>query len=249
MTRLADKVAIVTGGTSGIGLAIAKRFAAEGAAVVITGRRDAQLQDALGEIGHDALGVQADMSNLADVDRLYSEVRKRHGRIDVLVANAGLGEFRALADITVDHYEHTFATNVKGTLFTVQRALDQLVDGAAIMLIGSTAGSSGTPAFSVYGATKAAIRSFARSWMIDLKDRHIRVNVLSPGPIETPGLHGLSSNDDEAAQSRAFMESMVPLARLGQPAEVANAALFLCSDEASFVNGVELFVDGGTNQY
>ena len=246
--RLQGKVAVVTGGTSGIGLAVAKRFAAEGARVFITGRRQAELDAAVRDIGANATGVRGDVSNLADIDRLYEVVRQTQDRIDILFANAGGGEFAPLGAITEEHFDKTFAINVKGTLFTVQKALPLLRDGASIILTGSTAGSTGAPAFSVYGATKAAIRSFARNWVPDLKDRRIRVNTLSPGPINTPGLHGLGKTEQETRQILDFLASSVPMNRLGDPDEVARAAVFLASDDSSFVNGVELFVDGGMVQ-
>ncbi len=248
MGKLDGKVAVITGANSGIGLASAKRFAREGARVFITGRRQRELDEALAEVGHDARGIQGDIANLADLDRLYGVVREEAGRIDILLANAGGGEFMPLSGITEDHYDRIFATNVKGTLFTVQKALPLLVDGASVILTGSTAGSTGVPAFSVYGASKAAIRSFARSWIQDLAPRRIRVNVLVPGPTSTPGLHGLAPTEE---QNRAFvsaMEAAVPLGRLGTSDEIANAALFLASDESSFVNGSELYADGGAAQ-
>ena len=250
MTKhLEGKVAVVTGGTSGIGLAIARRFTAEGASVFITGRRQAELDAAVQTIGLGVTGVRADMSNLQDIDRLYQMIQQSNPRIDILVANAGGGEFASIGSISEAHYETTFATNVKGVLFTVQKALHLLSDGSSIILTGSTAGSRGTAAFSIYSATKAAVRSFARSWMLDLKDRHIRVNVVSPGPIDTPGLHGLGKSDEDAEQFKAVMRSMIPLGRLGRPEEVASLAVFLASDEASFINGAELFADGGAAQY
>jgi NAD(P)-dependent dehydrogenase (short-subunit alcohol dehydrogenase family) len=196
MGRLDNKVAVITGANSGIGLASAERFAQEGAQVFMTGRRQGELDAAVAKVGRGAVGVQGDIANLADLDRLYNVVRSEAGRIDILFANAGGGEFAALSDITEEHFERTFATNVKGTLFTVQKALPLLVDGASVILTGSTAASTGTPAFSVYGASKAAIRSFARNWSLDLSARGIRVNVLVPGPTSTPGLHGLSSTED-----------------------------------------------------
>ncbi|QRN96677.1 SDR family oxidoreductase [Archangium violaceum] len=246
--RLQGKVAVVTGGTSGIGLATAKRFAAEGAWVFITGRRQAELDAAVKEIGANATGVQGDVSNLADIDRLYEAVRQKQDRIDILFANAGGGEFSPLGAITEEHFDKTFTINVKGTLFTVQKALPLLRDGASVILTGSTAATKASSAFSVYGATKAAIRSFARNWMLELKDRRIRVNTLSPGPIKTPGLHGLGKTEEEARQILDFLARSVPMNRLGDPDEVARAAVFLAADDSSFVNGIELFVDGGMVQ-
>lgn len=248
MGRLDNKVAIITGANSGIGLASAKRFAQEGARVFMTGRRQAELDAAVAEVGHGARGVQGDIAKLADLDRLYEIVGKEAGRIDVLFANAGGGTFSALSEITEEHYERTFATNVKGTLFTVQKALPLLMDGASVILTGSSAGSTGAPAFSVYSASKAAIRNFARSWIQDLAPRRIRVNVLVPGTTSTPGLHALSPSE---AADRAFVateQASIPLGRMGRPDEIAAAALFLASDESSFVNGSELFADGGKAQ-
>lgn len=246
--RLQGKVAIVTGGTTGIGLATGKRFAAEGARVFITGRRQAELDAAVKEIGERATGVRSDVSNLADLDRLFEVVKQQGAPIDVLFANAGGGEFAPLGAITEEHFDKTFATNVKGMLFTVQKALPLLRDGASIILNGSTAASTGSPAFSVYSATKAAVRSFARTWALDLKDRGIRVNVISPGPIDTPGLHGILATEEQAQQIKASLVASIPLGRLGLPEEVAKAAVFLASDDSSFTNGTELFVDGGMAQ-
>lgn len=246
--RFNNKVVVVTGGTSGIGLATAKAFAAEGAAVFITGRRQEALDAALKEIGGHVTGVRGDMANLADIDRLYEAVQQQHAQIDVVFANAGGGEMVALGDITEDHYQRTFDTNVKGVLFTVQKALPLLKDGAAIVLTGSTAGISGTANFSVYSATKAAVRNFARNWILDLKDRHIRVNTVSPGATETAGLNDLFGGGDQAEGVKNYLASLIPAARVGQPEEVARAVLFLASDEASFINGAELFVDGGQAQ-
>ena len=246
--RLEQKVAVVTGGTTGIGLAVAQRFASEGASVFITGRRQPELDAAVRSIGHNAVGVRADMSVLADIDRLYDTVQQSHGQIDVLMANAGGGDFAPLGSITEEQYERTFGTNVKGTIFTVQKALPLLKDGGSVILTGSSTSIKGTAAFSIYSATKAAIRNLARSWMLDLKDRGIRVNVISPGPIETPGLLGLAADAEQEKQLRAGLSASVPVGRLGRPDEVANMALFLASDEASFVNGAELFVDGGEVQ-
>lgn len=246
--KLQGKVAVVTGGSSGIGLATAKRFAAEGASVFITGRRQAELDAAVRSIGGNSTGVRADMASLADIDRLYDAVQQKHSQIDVLFANAGGGEFAPLGAISEEHFDKTFATNVKGVLFTVQKALPLLRDGASVILTGSTAGSMGTPAFSVYSATKAAVRNFARSWVLDLKERGIRVNVISPGPIGTPGLFGLAANEDEVKQLSGHLASLIPLGRLGDPDEVGKLAVFLASDDSSFINGAELFVDGGMAQ-
>ncbi|WP_437947470.1 glucose 1-dehydrogenase [Sorangium sp. So ce296] len=246
--KLQGKVAIVTGGSTGIGLATAKRFAAEGARVFITGRRQAELDAAVREIGERATGVRSDVSSLADLDRLFEVVKQRGAPIDVLFANAGGGELAPLGAITEEHFDKTFAINVKGVLFTVQKALPLLRDGASIILNGSTAASTGSPAFSVYSATKAAVRSFARTWALDLKDRGIRVNVLSPGPIDTPGLRGLGATEEQARQIKASLVASTPLGRLGLPEEVAKAAVFLASDDSSFTNGSELFVDGGMAQ-
>jgi len=248
MGSLEGKVAVVTGANSGIGLATAKRFARAGARLFMTSRRQAELDDAVREVGGNARGVRGDVSVLADLDRLYEVVRQEAGVIDVLFANAGGGEFMALGGITESHYERTFATNVKGTLFTVQKALPLLRDGGSIILTGSTAATTGTPAFSVYSASKAAIRSFARTWILDLAPRRIRVNVLAPGATSTPGWHGLAASEEQNRQMQALTKAATPLGRLGAPEETASAALFLASDESSFVNGIELFVDGGSAQ-
>jgi NAD(P)-dependent dehydrogenase (short-subunit alcohol dehydrogenase family) len=247
--KLEGRVAVVTGGNSGIGLATAKRFVAEGAYVFITGRRQAELDRAVEEIGPRAVGIRADSSNLADLDGLYDRVKIEKGRIDVLFANAGGGSMLPLGSITEEQYEDTFGRNVKGVLFTVQKALPLLVDGASVILTGSTAAAGGTPAFSVYAASKAAVRAFARNWILDLKERRIRVNVISPGPTRAPGLVDLAGPD--AAQQQGLLDHMaaqVPLGRVGDPDEIARAAVFLASDDASFVTGAELFVDGGEAQ-
>jgi NAD(P)-dependent dehydrogenase (short-subunit alcohol dehydrogenase family) len=246
--RLAGKVAVVTGGSSGIGLATAERFAAEGARVFLTGRRPEELAAAVTRVGHGAVGVRGDVSVLADLDRLYALVKEQAGRVDVLFANAGGGEFAPLGEITEAHYDKTFGTNVKGLLFTVQKALPLMPDGASIVLNASIVSIKGMPAFSVYSATKAAVRSFARSWTTDLKARRIRVNVVSPGPIDTPAIDGLAADEAGAKAFKAGMAAQVPLGRIGTPDEIAKAALFLASDDSSFVAGVELFVDGGMAQ-
>ncbi len=246
--RFENKVVVVTGGTSGIGLAAAKAFAAEGASVFVTGRRQETLDAAVKAIGGRVTGVRGDMAKLADIDRLYDAVQQKHAQIDVVFANAGGGEFAPLGAITEEHYQSTFDTNVKGVLFTVQKALPLLRDGASIVLTSSTTGTSGTPAFSVYSATKAAVRNFARNWILDLKDRHIRVNAISPGVTETAGLNELFGGGDQAQGTKDYLASLIPAGRVGQPEEIAKAVLFLASDESSFINGIELFVDGGQAQ-
>jgi NAD(P)-dependent dehydrogenase (short-subunit alcohol dehydrogenase family) len=246
--KLEGKIALVTGGTSGIGLATAKRFVAEGAKVVITGRRKDVLDAAVKEIGSSATGIQADAGNLADLDRLFAQIKQEHGRIDVLFANAGGGEFATIDKITEEHFDKTFGTNVKGVVFTVQKALPLIPDGGTIVLNASIVSVKGIPAFGVYNATKAAVRSFARTWTNELKDRQIRVNVVSPGPIDTPAIDGLTKTEEEAKQFKAGMAAQVPLGRIGHPDEIAKAVVFLASDDSSFVAGVELFVDGGMVQ-
>lgn len=248
MTKLEGKVAVITGGNSGIGLATAQRFVAEGAYVYITGRRQGLLDEAVKQIGRNITGVQSDISNLADLDRLYTTVKQRHDHIDILFANAGGGELVALEAITEAHFDQTINTNVKGTLFTVQKALPLLRDGGSVILTGSTTSITGIEALSVYSAAKAAVRSFARSWILDLRARQIRVNTISPGPTNTPGLNGLVQTEEEREQLLTHFASIVPLGRLGDPDEIAKAAVFLASDESSFVNGIELFVDGGQAQ-
>ncbi|BDM22825.1 MULTISPECIES: SDR family NAD(P)-dependent oxidoreductase [Pseudomonas] len=246
--KLEGKIALVTGGTTGIGLATAKRFAEEGAHVYITGRRQAELDKAVALVGN-ATGIAVDSTRLEQLDALYARIAQEKGRLDVLFANAGGGSMLPLGDITEAHYDDTFDRNVKGVLFTVQKALPLLAQNASIILTGSTAGSSGTAAFSVYSASKAAVRAFARSWILDLKDRAVRVNTLSPGATRTPGLVDLAGPDAGQQQGLLdYLASQVPLGRVGEPVEIANAAVFLASDDASFVNGAELFVDGGQAQ-
>lgn len=246
--KLEGKVAVVTGGNSGIGLATAKRFAAEGARVVITGRRQVELDAAVKEIGGDTLGVRGDVANLADLDRLFDLVKQKYSRVDVLFANAGVAEHARLGEITEAHYDKTFNINVKGVLFTVQKALPLVPAGGSIILNASIVSTMGMEAFSVYSATKAALRSFARTWTADLKGRNIRVNAVSPGPIDTPGVDGLAGGPEEAKAFKAQLATAVPLGRVGQPDEIAKAAVFLASDDSSYVTGIELFVDGGMAQ-
>jgi NAD(P)-dependent dehydrogenase (short-subunit alcohol dehydrogenase family) len=234
-------MAVITGGTSGIGLATAKLFVKEGAYVFITGRRQKELDAAVQAIGRNVTGVQGDVARLADLDRLYEAVKTK-GRIDVVFANAGVAEFAPIGKITEEHFDKLFDTNVKGTLFTVQKALALMNDGGSIILNGSVASVKGTPAFGVYGATKAALRSFVRTWTSDLKDRHIRSNVVSPGPTDTPIVDG------QPEDAIARIVSTIPMGRMGDPDEIAKAALFLASDDSSFVTGIELFVDGGRAQ-
>ncbi len=229
-------------------MATAKRFVAEGAQVVITGRRKEVLETAVQEIGTRATGIQADAGNLADLDKLYAQIKQQHGRIDVLFANAGGGEFATLEQATEAHFDKTFASNVKGVFFTVQKALPLIPEGGTIVLNASIVSVKGTPAFGVYNATKAAVRSFARTWTNELKDRKIRVNVVSPGPIDTPGVDGLTQDAEQARQLKAALASQVPLGRIGDPDEIAKAVSFLASDDSSFVAGIELFVDGGMVQ-
>jgi NAD(P)-dependent dehydrogenase (short-subunit alcohol dehydrogenase family) len=242
MNKLQNKVAVITGGTSGIGLATAKRFVAEGAYVFIMGRRRQELDAAVKDIGANACGVQGDIGSLADLDRLYGIVKEKKRSIDILFANAGVGEVIPTAAVTEEHFDKTFDVNVKGTLFTVQKALPLFNDGGSIILTGSIASVKGLPAFGVYSASKAAIRSFVRTWTMELKDRKIRANVISPGTIDTPILAPMPK------QAIAQIVAGIPMGRMGQPDEIAKAAVFLASDDSSFVTGIELFVDGGTAQ-
>jgi NAD(P)-dependent dehydrogenase (short-subunit alcohol dehydrogenase family) len=240
--KLQGKVALITGGTEGIGLATATLFAQEGAYVFITGRRQKQLDEAVKTIGSNVSGVQGDVAKLADLDRLYKTVADVKGQIDVVFANAGVGEFAPLGGISEEHFDKLFNLNVRGALFTVQKALPLMNEGGSIILNGSVASAKGTPAFGVYAASKAAIRSFARTWTSDLKDRHIRANVVSPGPTDTPLVN--RQHPDVIAR----IVSTIPMGRMGKPDEIAKAALFLASDDSSFVTGIELFVDGGRAQ-
>jgi NAD(P)-dependent dehydrogenase (short-subunit alcohol dehydrogenase family) len=245
MSGLLDgKVAVVTGGTSGIGLAIARRFVAEGALVFITGRRQAQIDEAAAELGPQAVGVRCDVGNLAELDALYDVIRQRSGRIDVLVANAGVGEPAVLGDYTEEQFDRMFATNVKGAVFGVQKAMPLLSQGASVILIGSSASQRPGPGMEVYGATKAALRNFARSWTLNTQKNGFRVNVLSPGSVRTPGLLGIVPKDQQDDFART-MAGMLPSGRLGDPDDVASAALLLASDTAQHINGADLFIDGG----
>ncbi|WP_285428223.1 glucose 1-dehydrogenase [Pseudomonas sp. lyk4-R2A-8] len=248
MSRLNGKIAVITGGNSGIGLASAIRFAEEGARVVIVGRRQEELDKALGLIGPNAIAIQGDISKLDDLERIFTQIKATKGRIDVLFANAGLGDFEPIGSITEASFDRTFGINVKGTLFTVQNALPLMSAGGSVILTGSTTGTMGTQAFSVYSATKAALRNFARSWALDLKGTGIRVNVISPGPISTPGLDLALSGTGQKDAIIDDMTGQIPLGRIGQAEEVAAAALFLASDESSFMTGSEMFVDGGFAQ-
>jgi NAD(P)-dependent dehydrogenase (short-subunit alcohol dehydrogenase family) len=246
--KLNGKVALITGGNSGIGLATAKRFVNEGAYVFVTGRRKEELNTAVKEIGKNVTAVQGDVSNLSDLDRLFAQIKKEKGKIDIVFANAGVARYAPLGEITEEFYDSIFDINVKGVLFTVQKALPLLPDGASIILNGSIVASKGFSSNSVYSATKAAVRSFARTWTTDLKDRRIRVNAVSPGPIDTPGLNELLASSETGKQRKKMILNAVPLGRLGTPDEIAKAVVFLACDDSSYVTGTELFVDGGFAQ-
>ncbi len=248
MTKLEGKIALVTGGNSGIGLATAKQFVAEGAYVYITGRRQVELDAAVEAIGKNVTAVQSDVSNLADLDRLFATIKLELGHLDIIFANAGGGQIAPLGAITEEHFDKTFNVNVKGLLFTVQKALPLLPEGASIILNASITSIKGTPAFSVYSATKAAVRSFARNWILDLRERKIRVNAISPGVVPTPGYDHLGLNDQQLQEFVDSQAVTIPLGRVGTPNEIAKAVVFLASDDSSFVNGIELFVDGGMAQ-
>ena len=248
MGKLDGRVALVTGGNSGIGLATAQEFAAEGAYVFITGRREAELAAAVKEIGRNVTGIRADVSNCGDLDQLFSRIKNEKRKLDIVFANAGVAKYAALGHITEELYDSIFDVNVKGVLFTVQKALPLIPEGGSIILNASIVGSKGLPANSVYSATKAAVRSFARTWTTDLKDRHIRVNVVSPGSTDTPGLSELFGSSEVGQQRLKMISSLVPLGRLAKPKEIARAVVFLASDDSSYITGTELFVDGGFAQ-
>jgi NAD(P)-dependent dehydrogenase (short-subunit alcohol dehydrogenase family) len=249
MSKLEGKVAVITGGNSGIGLATAQRFVAEGAHVFITGRRQGELDAAVKQVGRNVTAVQGDVSNLADLDRLYTTVKQQKGHIDILFANAGTGQFARLGAITEEHFDTTFNANVKGLLFTVQKALPLLKDGSSVILNASIVASTGSPAFSVYSASKAAVRSFARTFTSDLKDRKIRVNAISPGVIPSPGYRdSLGMTEEQVKQYADSVVGNIPLGRAGTLDEIAQVVSFLASDESSYITGIELVVDGGMTQ-
>jgi NAD(P)-dependent dehydrogenase (short-subunit alcohol dehydrogenase family) len=247
--KLEGKIAVITGGNSGIGLATAKRFVSEGAYVFITGRRQKELDVALSEIGKNVVGIQGDVSNLEDLDRLYNTVKDRKGHLDILFANAGIAQFAPLGEISEEHYDNIFRINVKGVLFTVQKVLPLFQDvGGSIILNASIGSSKGVQESSVYSATKAAVRSFARTWTVDLRHRKIRVNAISPGPIDTPIFSNLLQNEEQSEQFKKNIVNTVPMERMGSPDEVAKAVSFLASNDSSYITGIELFVDGGLAQ-
>ena len=248
MGKLEGKIALVTGGNGGIGLATAKRFVNEGAYVFITGRRDAELAAAVKEIGRNVTGVRGDVSNLGDLDRLFTQIKREKRKLDIVFANAGIATYAPMGKITEELYDSIFSVNVKGVLFTVQKALPLLPDGASIILNASIVASKGLGSNSVYSATKAAVRSFARTWTTDLKERRIRVNAVSPGATDTPGLSNLLGSSETGEQRLKMISSSVPLGRLATPDEIAKAVVFLASDDSSYITGAELFVDGGFAQ-
>ena len=248
MSKLQGKIALVTGGNSGIGLATAKQFVNEGAYVFITGRREPELAAAVKEIGRNVTGVQGDVSNLDDLDRLFAQIKREKGKLDIVFANAGVAKFAPLGKITEEFFNSIFDINVKGLLFTVQNALPLLRDGASIILNSSVVGSKGLSMNSVYSATKAAVRSFARTWTTDLTNRRIRVNAVSPGSIDTPGLSDLLASAEAGQERLKMIATAIPLGRLGTPDEIAKAVVFLASDDSSYITGIELFVDGGFAQ-
>ncbi len=248
MSKLKGKVAVITGGNSGMGLATARLFAAEGAQVIITGRRQKDLDEAVASIGGNIEGVRGDISKLEDLDRLHDHLKAKYGRVDIIFANAGLGQLAPLGSVTEADFDLTFDVNVKGTFFSIQKLLPLVSDGGSIILNASVAASSGMEAFSVYSASKAAVRSFARTWTADLKERKIRVNALSPGPIETPIFHKTGLSDEQVTQFKDNLKQQVPLGRVGHVDEIAKPALFLASDDSSYITGIELTVDGGLNQ-
>jgi NAD(P)-dependent dehydrogenase (short-subunit alcohol dehydrogenase family) len=248
MGKLNGKVALVTGGTSGIGMATAKLFVAEGAHVYVTGRRQAKVDEAVKALGPSSTGVQGDVANMADLDRLFKKIGDEKGNLDIVFANAGAAEFAPFGSVDEAHFDRMFDGNVKGLLFTVQKALPLIPDGGSIVVMSSVVGSKGLPANTVYAATKAAIRSFARTWTTDLKERKIRVNAISPGPVDTEGLRDLLGDTPEGKQRKESFGAIVPLGRVAHPEEIAKAVLFLASDDSSYVTGAELYVDGGMGQ-
>jgi NAD(P)-dependent dehydrogenase (short-subunit alcohol dehydrogenase family) len=246
--KLEGKIAVITGGNSGIGLATAKRFVSEGAYVFITGRRQKEIDAAVSEIGKNVMGIQGDVSNLADLDRLYNTVKDQKGHLDILFANAGIAQFAPLGEISEEHFDNIFHINVKGLLFTIQKALPLFQDGGSIILNASVASSKGVEETSVYSASKAAVRSFARTWTADLRHRKIRVNAISPGPIDTPIFSSLTKNEEQMDQFKNYIVNTVPMGRMGSPDEIAKVVSFLASNESSYITGIELFVDGGLAQ-
>ena len=246
--KLEGKIAVITGGNSGIGLAAAKRLVTEGAYVFITGRRQKELDLAVSEIGKNVMGIQSDVSNLADIDRIYTTVKDQKGSLDILFANAGIAQFAPLEEISEEHFDKIFGINVKGLLFTVQKLLPIFQEGGSIILNASIGSSKGVEKTSVYSATKAAVRSFARTWTVDLRHRKIRVNAISPGPIDTPIFSNLMQNEEQSEQFKKNIVNTVPMGRMGTPDEIAKVVSFLASDDSSYITGIELFVDGGLAQ-